>query len=55
VDKLLQKCKCAPSQAGIEWALKFWEDEDKVVEWIKQCQSEQKTKNLKAKEMFALC
>jgi len=40
MDKLLQKYKCAPSQAGIEWAQKFWKDEDKVVECIKQCLSE---------------
>lgn len=26
MDKQLQKYECAPSQAGKEWAQKFWED-----------------------------
>ena len=52
MDKLLQKYKCAPSEAGIEWAQKFWKDEDKVVERIKQCLSEQKIKNTKGKKFI---
>ena len=39
MDKLLQEHNCAPSQAGMEWAQKFWKDEDKVVEQIIQCKS----------------
>ncbi|GAB0203701.1 cAMP-dependent protein kinase inhibitor alpha [Grus japonensis] len=46
MDKLLQKYKCAPNQVGIEWAQKFWKDEDKVVERIEQCRSEQKIKKV---------
>ncbi|KAK4824891.1 hypothetical protein QYF61_021131 [Mycteria americana] len=42
MDKLLQKYKCAPSQAGKEWAQKFWTDKEKVVEYIEQCQAAQK-------------
>ncbi|GAB0210355.1 hypothetical protein GRJ2_003501300 [Grus japonensis] len=49
MDKLLQKYKCAPSQVGIEWAQKFWEDEDKTIEWIEQRRSEQKIKKGKGK------
>jgi len=49
MDKQLQICKCAPSQAGSEWAQKFWKDEDKVVEQIKQCLSEQNIKKNKGK------
>jgi len=49
MDKLLQKYKCAPSQAGIQWAQKSWKDEDKLVEHIKQCLSEQKIKGTKGK------
>ncbi|GAB0209719.1 hypothetical protein GRJ2_003437600 [Grus japonensis] len=49
MDKLLQKYKCAPSQVGIEWAQKFWKDEDKVTERIEQCRSEQKIKKGKGK------
>eukprot|EP00075_Anas_platyrhynchos_P014902 XP_027304155.1 uncharacterized protein LOC113841671 [Anas platyrhynchos] len=39
MDKLLQKYKCAPSQAGKEFSQKFWNDEEKVVERIEQCQA----------------
>ncbi|KAK4830063.1 hypothetical protein QYF61_008401 [Mycteria americana] len=42
MDKLLQKYKCAPSQAGKEWAEKFWKDEEKVIERIEQCQAAQR-------------
>ena len=41
MDKLLQKYGGAPSQARKEWAQKFWKDEEKVVERIKQCQVSQ--------------
>uniref|UniRef100_A0A8B9NYL3 Uncharacterized protein n=1 Tax=Apteryx owenii TaxID=8824 RepID=A0A8B9NYL3_APTOW len=49
MDKLLHKYKCAPSQAAKEWAQKFWKDEDKVVERIEQCRSQQKIKKGKGK------
>ena len=49
MDKLLQKYKCAPSQAGKEWAQKFWKDEEKVVECIEQCQASRKIGQRKGK------
>jgi len=52
MDKLLQIYECAPSQAEIEWAQKFWKDEDKVVERIKQCLSEQMIKGTKGKKFI---
>ncbi|XP_040434397.1 uncharacterized protein LOC121080446 [Falco naumanni] len=42
MDKLLQKYGCASSQAGKEWAQKFWNDKEKVIERIEQCQALQK-------------
>jgi len=42
---------CAPSQAGMKRAQKFWKDEDKVVGWIKLCLSEQKIKKTKDKKI----
>jgi len=49
MDKLLQKYGCAPSQAGKEWAQKFWKGEKKVVECVKQCQVSQKLRTGKGK------
>lgn len=34
MDKLLQKYKCAPSQAEKAWPPEFWKDEKKVTEHI---------------------
>uniref|UniRef100_A0A8B9DS55 Uncharacterized protein n=1 Tax=Anser cygnoides TaxID=8845 RepID=A0A8B9DS55_ANSCY len=49
MDKLLQKCKCFPSQVGKEWAQKFWKNQEKVVECIEQCQASQKIGQRKGK------
>ncbi|XP_071891101.1 uncharacterized protein [Anas platyrhynchos] len=49
MDKLLQKYKCAPSQAGKEFSQKFWKDEEKVVEHIEQCQASRKIGQRKGK------
>uniref|UniRef100_A0A8B9ZLZ4 Uncharacterized protein n=1 Tax=Anas zonorhyncha TaxID=75864 RepID=A0A8B9ZLZ4_9AVES len=49
MDKLLQKYKCAPSQAGKEFSQKFWKDEEKVVEYIEQCQASRKIGQRKGK------
>lgn len=49
MDKLLQKYDCAPSQAGKEWAQKFWKDEEKVVERIEECRVSQKLRAGKGK------
>jgi len=49
MDKLLQTYGCAPSQAKKEWAQRFWKDEEKVVERIKQCQVSQKLRTGKGK------
>lgn len=49
MDKLLQKYKCAPSQAGKEFSQKFWKDEEKVVERIEQCQASRKIGQRKGK------
>uniref|UniRef100_A0A493T0R5 Uncharacterized protein n=1 Tax=Anas platyrhynchos platyrhynchos TaxID=8840 RepID=A0A493T0R5_ANAPP len=53
MDKLLQKYKCAPSQAGKEFSQKFWKDEEKVVERIEQCQASRKIGQRKGKS--AIC
>eukprot|EP00075_Anas_platyrhynchos_P013744 XP_027302997.1 uncharacterized protein LOC113840445 [Anas platyrhynchos] len=52
MDKLLQKYKRAPSQAGKEFSQKFWKDE-KVVEHIEQCQASRKIGQRKGK--CAIC
>lgn len=31
-----------PSQAGLEWAQEFWNDEDQVAEQIEQCENQLK-------------
>lgn len=49
IDKLLQKYNSAPSQAGIEWAQTFWDDENKVTELIEQCRNEHMVKKGKGK------
>ncbi|XP_075604452.1 uncharacterized protein LOC142601014 [Balearica regulorum gibbericeps] len=49
MDKLLRKYNSTPSQAGIEWAQKYWRDEDKVVERTELCRIEQKIKEGKGK------
>lgn len=49
MDNLLQKYKCAPSQAGKEFSQKFWKDEEKVVEHIEPCQASQKIGQRKGK------
>uniref|UniRef100_A0A493TDG4 Uncharacterized protein n=1 Tax=Anas platyrhynchos platyrhynchos TaxID=8840 RepID=A0A493TDG4_ANAPP len=49
MDKLLQKYKCAPSQAGKEFSQKFWKDEEKLVEYIEQCQASRKIGQRKGK------
>uniref|UniRef100_A0A493TWN7 Uncharacterized protein n=1 Tax=Anas platyrhynchos platyrhynchos TaxID=8840 RepID=A0A493TWN7_ANAPP len=49
MDKLLQKYKCAPSQAGKEFSQKFWKNEEKVVERIEQCQASRKIGQRKGK------
>jgi len=49
MDKLLQKYGCAPSQAGKQWAQKFWKDKEKVVEHIRQFQVSQKLRTGKGK------
>ena len=49
MDKLLQKYDCAPSQAGKEWAQKFWKDEEKVVERIEERRVSQKLRAGKGK------
>uniref|UniRef100_A0A8B9T8H1 Uncharacterized protein n=1 Tax=Anas platyrhynchos TaxID=8839 RepID=A0A8B9T8H1_ANAPL len=49
MDKLLQKYKCAPSQAGKEFSQKFWKDEEKVVEHIEPCQASRKIGQRKGK------
>ncbi|XP_068521596.1 uncharacterized protein [Anas acuta] len=53
MDKLLQKYKCAPSQAGKEFSQKFWKDEEKVVERIELCQASRKIGQRKGKS--AIC
>ncbi|XP_068523233.1 uncharacterized protein [Anas acuta] len=52
MDKLLQKYKCAPSQAGKEFSQKFWKDEEKVVERIEQCQASRKIGQRKGKSVI---
>lgn len=42
MDKLLRKCKCAPSKARKEWVQKFLNDDDKVIELIEECRNEEK-------------
>ncbi|GAB0206095.1 hypothetical protein GRJ2_003075100 [Grus japonensis] len=49
MDKLLQKYNCTPSHEIIEWAQKYWKDEDKVVERIELSRIEQKIKEGKGK------
>ncbi|NXO54347.1 POL5 protein, partial [Aramus guarauna] len=49
MDKLLQKYNCTPSQEIIEWAQKYWKDEEKVVERIELSRIEQKIKEGKGK------
>lgn len=49
MDKLLRKYKCAPSKARKEWAQKFWNDEDKEIELIEECRSEEKLWKCKGK------
>lgn len=44
MDRLLQKQKYAPSQAGKEQAQKFREDKEKRVKHIEQCKAEQNSK-----------
>uniref|UniRef100_A0A8B9EKY0 Uncharacterized protein n=1 Tax=Anser cygnoides TaxID=8845 RepID=A0A8B9EKY0_ANSCY len=52
MDKLLQKCKCFPSQVGKEWAQKFWKNQEKVVESIEQCQASRKIRQRKGKSVI---
>ncbi|KAK4819789.1 hypothetical protein QYF61_011389 [Mycteria americana] len=54
MDKLLQKYKCAPSQAGKEWTQKLWKDEEKVIELIEQCQAAQRFGVKKGKGMVCV-
>ena len=49
MDKLLQKCKCFPSQVGKEWAQKFWKVQEKVVESVEQCQAHERLVNERVK------
>ena len=49
MDKLLRKYNSTPPQVGIEWAQKYWRDEDKVVERTELCRIEQKINEGKGK------